>query len=128
MSQETKHVHITFPSGNEYKGEWSDDKQNGFGIMNFANLDRYEGGWKDGNMVNGKFDGVGRMVFSDHTTYEGQWQVGVRCGDGVAVFPNGDVFHGLWQQDKMLRGVYSLKNGDKYDGELVNGKFEGFLK
>ena len=54
MSQETKQVQVTFPSGNEYKGEWSDDKPNGFGIMSFANLDKYEGGWKDGVM-----DGIG---------------------------------------------------------------------
>ena len=28
----------------------------------------------------------------------------------------------------MLRGVYALKNGDKYDGELVDGKFDGYGK
>ena len=60
MSKETKQVHITFPSGNEYKGEWSDDKQNGFGIMTFANLDKYEGGWKDGNM-----EGFGKYSIYD---------------------------------------------------------------
>ena len=82
----------------------------------------------EGDFENGKFEGAGQMVFADHSTYVGQWQAGVRCGDGIAVFVTGNVFHGLWQYDKMLRGVYSMKSGDKYDGELVDGKFEGYGK
>ena len=150
MEKETKSVQVTFPSGNVSKGEWCDGKQNGFGIMTFGNMDRYEGGWKDGHMdgfgrydfyevkddaysahyegdfVQGKREGAGIMVYANKTRYEGQWQADVRCGDGIAVFPNGDIYHGLWREDKMLRGVYRLKNGDFYDGEISNGKFEGF--
>ena len=152
MENETKNVRGKFPSGNEYQGEWKNNTPDGYGIMTFDNQDRYEGGWKvgrmhgqgkysfydevhdayssfyEGDFVNGKYEGTGGMVFADHSTYIGQWQAGVRCGDGIAVFPTGNVFHGLWQQDKMIRGVYSLKSGDKYDGEIVEGKFDGYGK
>lgn len=152
MENKIKKVQVKFPSGNEYKGEWENDKPNGFGIMTFDNQDLYEGGWKDGLMhgkgkysfydekhdsyssyyegdfVQGKYEGLGHMVFADHSSYIGQWQAGVRCGEGLATFTTGNVFHGLWQQDKMLRGVYSLKSGDKYDGEIVEGKFNGYGK
>ena len=43
MSQETKNVQATFPSGNKYKGEWSDGQANGHGIMTFPNMDKYDG-------------------------------------------------------------------------------------
>ena len=149
MSQETKNVQACFPSGNKYKGEWSDGQANGHGIMTFPNMDKYDGDWENGMMngfgkyscydeekdaytsfyegdfVNDMKEGVGMMHFPDGSVYNGQWQANVRCGDGIIVFPNGKIFHGLWQQDKMLRGVLSLKNGDKYDGEFVDGLFDG---
>lgn len=34
--------------GKSYKGEYADDKKNGFGIFIWSNGKRYEGYWQDG--------------------------------------------------------------------------------
>ena len=152
MEKETKNVKCQSASGLSYKGEWRDDKPNGGGRMEFPNNDLYEGEWKNGMMdgegiyrfydlkkdeftssyegqfAEGKRHGVGRMVFPNHTFYVGQWQGDKRVGSGFATFPNGDSFQGLWQNDQMMRGVYALANGDRYDGEISDGKFNGYGK
>ena len=37
---------IFFTSGEEYKGEWKNDKKEGYGIIYFPNGDKYEGEFK----------------------------------------------------------------------------------
>lgn len=141
-----------YSTGGEYEGEFVDGRQDGFGTMTFPNHDFYEGDWKNGKMEgygeyhhyepsidrfgaiykgqfkNGVREGVGRMTYANRNIYEGQWQNNLRTGMGVCWFTNGDCYHGLWQFDNMLRGVYHKANGDKYDGEFKDGKFDGYGK
>ena len=152
MDNETKNVKCQTANGLSYRGEWRNDKPNGGGRMEFPNHDIYEGEWKDGLMdgegiyrfydpkkdeyissyegqfAEGKRPGVGRMTFPDHTFYVGQWQADKRVGNGFATFTNGDSFQGLWKDNQMMRGVYALANGDRYDGEITEGKFSGYGK
>mgnify|MGYP003298508902 FL=1 len=141
-----------FPSGGEYTGEWFNGKPHGYGIMVFPNGDRYEGEWLNGNMngqgeyhvyntkygrfvkmykgdfSNGLRHGTGRMKYEDLSVYQGHWQNDKRTGEGVCWYSNGDCFHGIWKFDKMVRGIYYLNNsGDKYDGEIKDGKFDGYI-
>ena len=149
MAEETKFTgtgYYEYPTGGEYKGEFVNGMQDGFGIMTFKNHDLYEGDWKEGKMdgygeyyhydekkdrfvanYKGQFkhgvrEGVGRMEYANRNIYEGQWQNNMRTGNGACWLTNGDCFHGLWRFDEMLRGVFYKANGDRYDGEFKNGK------
>lgn len=146
-----KAIH-TFGDGSEYSGEFVNGKQEGYGIMTFANRDKYDGDWMNGLMdgqgkyyfydnekktynasykgqfVKGCREGVGRMEYNNRDVYEGQWQNNFRTGNGVCWYANGDCYHGLWRFDKKLRGVFHKENGEKYDGEFVDGRIEGYGK
>lgn len=43
----------SWPDGSYYKGEWLEDKANGFGKLEHAQGDFYEGQWKN-DMANGE--------------------------------------------------------------------------
>jgi hypothetical protein len=47
------------------------------------------------------------------TAIAGEWADGLRSGQGVCVFANGEVYDGLWEKDHVsLRGVGTLKFQD----------------
>ena len=37
-----------WPDGSHFKGNWKDNFQNGFGVLEQKNLIKYIGNWKDG--------------------------------------------------------------------------------
>lgn len=149
---ETKIVSYTFPDGREYVGEILENLPNGKGSMTFANGDVYEGMWKDGNMEgigtyrfydlnkdkftseyvgsfrNNKIDGEGKQTFPDKSVYIGTWQNGMRTGNGALWLADGSYFYGIWKFNRMVRGELRLSSGDIYDGEFLNGSFNGFGK
>ena len=136
----------------EYTGEVVDGLLQGYGEMKFNNYDTYEGDWEAGKMHGfGKYnfwdrkkdryvahyegwfshgvrEGKGKMVYSNRDVYQGYWQNNMRTGNGVCWFADGSIFHGIWKFDKMVRGVYRKKDGLLYDGELKDGKFNGYGK
>ena len=61
----------------------------------------------------------------DH--YEGEWRDGVRCGAGTQKLgPTGDVLVGTWDQDAMVgRGRLTTGRGDVYEGEFARSLREG---
>lgn len=149
---ETKKVSYSFPDGREYVGEIQNNLPNGNGTMTFANGDVYEGSWKEGNMEGkgtyrffdlekdkftseyigsfhlNKMAGQGQRTFPDKTVYIGTWQNGMRTGNGALWMPDGSYFYGIWKFNQMVRGELRLSSGDIYDGEFVNGFFNGFGK
>lgn len=136
----------------EYTGEIVDGVRQGYGVMKFDNYDIYDGDWDSGKMHNvGKYkfydstkdryigtyegqfnhgvrEGKGKMCYLNHDVYHGTWQNDSRTGDGICWFATGDVFQGIWKFDQMVRGVYRKKNGEMYDGEIKNGKYNGYGK
>ncbi|MGB0608785.1 MAG: hypothetical protein ACPGNR_10265 [Paracoccaceae bacterium] len=60
-----------FPWGDRYKGTWDGDKINGFGQIIKKNGDQYIG-----DFVNNKSEGCGIYVFSDGETVSGFWKAG----------------------------------------------------
>lgn len=75
--------------------------------------------------------------------YEGEWDQGVRHGTGTYYYPDGvRIYRGEWKQNvrfgacctichvcrltlrqlKHGRGTFTYENGDRYDGEFLNGK------
>merc|ERR1712146_729273 len=48
-------------------------------------------------------------------------------GKGVMTLDNGDKYDGDWENGKREgRGIFTLANGNKYDGEIKNNKREGY--
>lgn len=41
------HKIVYWTSGEQYQGEWLDNKKHGKGTMTYKNGDRYEGEWED---------------------------------------------------------------------------------
>ena len=65
----------TYADGENYVGEWKDDKQHGQGTYTFGEGewegDKYVGEWKDDNK-----HGQGTYTYSDGTVEEGLWKEG----------------------------------------------------
>jgi hypothetical protein len=92
-----------------YRGDRQDpanpnSKPDGMGVKEWANGQKYEGGWKQGLM-----HGVGVMTFPDGGRYEGQFFDDIECGFGVR--------------------TYAIEDGrrisDKYEGDWKDGKKHG---
>ena len=136
-----------------YTGEVVNGKRHGKGIMEFENLDVFNGSWSNDEMdgvglykfwdstldqfskkvYNGQFrhgvrEGVGMMIYENGDIYNGNWNNNVRDGNGVLVCRDGRFFDGLWSNGKMVKGLYRWSNGDIYDGEFKDGKCNGFGK
>lgn len=55
---------MTYPSRNEYEGQWKNDKKDGKGIMNWVNAhERYVGEWKEDLQ-----DGYGEYYWCENKT------------------------------------------------------------
>ena len=69
----------TFKNGDEYNGNWTDFKMNGFGVLTYSHSPdhRYQGDWKD-NQKHGK----GKEFFADGSTFEGNFYQGKKQGHG----------------------------------------------
>jgi hypothetical protein len=87
---------FTWPNGDVYDGDWSNDKPNGMGIYTFKDSGaRYIGMMKDG-----KRHGYGTYIFKDNSKYEGEWRHDSRCGKGVEIFANSNKYEGYWFRDQ----------------------------
>ncbi len=63
------------------KGQWIDDKANGFGIYLHVNGAKYEGDWKDDLQ-----HGFGIETWADGSRYEGNYQLGKKQGKGFNIY------------------------------------------
>merc|ERR1711991_945252 len=59
--------------------------------------------------------------------YEGNYKDGLKNGYGKMVFPSGDVYEGMWVDNKMHgEGTYTYKSsGDIYSGAWEDSKKHG---
>eukprot|EP00210_Caulerpa_lentillifera_P000373 g366.t1 len=99
-----------------YNGQWYNDYQQGKGTINYPSGNRYEGQW-----VQGEKNGFGKMQWLDRNEeYEGEWR--------------GNTMHGRGEYTWFIQGLDTntssndpfLKRHNKYIGEFVEGKKEGF--
>ena len=86
-----------YSNGDQYAGQFVNGKYNGEGVYTWTNGDRYEGEFMDGQI-----DGAGRLTFGGTGQYwEGLFIFGqISSGSGV---------------------FYWGENGDKFDGQWING-------
>jgi len=73
-------------NGNEYEGEWKNDKREGHGKAKYNTGDVYIGNWK-----NCKRHGHGTMYIENGDAYEGGWNHGFKDGPGTYRWRDGEV-------------------------------------
>lgn len=66
-------------------------------------------------------------TYSDSARYEGEMTPqGLKQGRGIYHYPNGDKYLGEWHADHFNgQGVYIFAMGERFEGELSNGKKHG---
>ena len=107
-----------------YKGEFSENKLNGFG--NFLYLD---GTLYEGQFVNNNFEGIGIYTFNNGDIYEGMFKNGVREGQGTYTYQGSEgaiKYEGSWVNN-MKNGIGKMTFGanGEYYGHFENGKRHG---
>ena len=105
-----------------YHGEWRYGREHGKGILNAVNGDVY-----DGEMRNGQIHGVGILKFANGVVYDGEHAHGKRNGIGFYRWPNGETYHGEWMDDQR-NGVGTQTSAWKvywYHGEWKDDRKHG---
>ena len=115
-----------FVSGKSYKGQWKDDRKNGFGTEINPDGTKYEGEWS-GNKRHGKgtiFKKSGKKLIR---TYVGDWEAGFMSGTGTMYYPDGEIYRGEWKRNKRSgKGRLDMNGGDYYDGDWLNDSKSGY--
>jgi hypothetical protein len=93
------------------------------GICKVLDEDFKEGRY-DGPCKAGLAEGVGKVVpnVAGGTSFEGNFVAGQRQGKGRVVFFNGDIYDGMWLNDKRSgTGVYLYGSGSPWSGDRYEG-------
>ena len=94
----------------------------GYGRLVHHNGDIYTGNWsKD------RANGQGTFRNTVGYSYEGQWLNDAQHGYGMEIWQeNNSRYTGIFRHGKKWgRGCYEWPDGSYYDGDLVDGCFEG---
>ncbi|OMJ65713.1 hypothetical protein SteCoe_37741 [Stentor coeruleus] len=132
---------MTYKDGSTYKGQWEDDKPDGFGVYTSNDGWFYQGQWE-----NGKKSGIGITSDDPNTLYNysieenpckyrppgeeqytGSYLEGtLKNGNGKCEYANGDVYEGLWENDKKEgSGKFTWANQQFYDGNWKLDEMDG---
>ena len=103
-----------------YSGEWRDGHASGQGTLTLPSGNRYVG-----EFLNGLRHGQGRWTnVVDGFNYEGGWSDGLLSGQGTATWADGARYVGEWREGRQNgQGTWTHPNGDRLDGEWLNGGF-----
>lgn len=104
---------VTYPNGCVFEGTFDVEK-----------IKQGQGTYIWMGPVGGE-DGGDELV--EKARYEGNYKNGLKDGYGKMVFPSGDVYEGMWVENKMCgEGTYTYKaTGDIYSGSWENDKKSG---
>lgn len=115
------HGRFLFRSGAVYEGDFLNGKCHGKGIMSFPNGNKYWGDWTDNQR-----QGQGKMAYREGNTYVGGFVESRMRGKGKMTYVNGDSYDGNWENNRPNgNGTYSFVSGNRYEGNFVNGSFDG---
>lgn len=112
---------MDYGDGLQYSGYFSNGLANGEGIL----IDRklkysYSGQFKNDLLP------VGVVKGENGYQYEGELDKDFNNhGNGKQIYANGDTFLGKWDKGYYVNGVYTFKDGRKYEGEIKNYKWHG---
>lgn len=109
-STHTSDLKLIKVPGGEYVGQLnSRGQKHGNGKMRYDNGNEYDGQWK-----NNKRDGKGTTRYASGNVYIGMWKGGKRHGFGVFhISKSGDIYRGNWSGGiKSGPGVYEYADGE----------------
>jgi hypothetical protein len=134
----------TFRDGATFEGTFKDGDM-AEGTYRYANGDVYTGALK-----NGLREGKGLLVKANGDRIDSMWRLGGAEGDGVATFQSGASWTGVFENGRLIkgtrvdakgnttivdgsarmskltgRGMETTLEGDRYEGDFVNGLREG---
>lgn len=120
---------MTYSDGDWYKGGWSNNRKQGYGVMEWVQKEeRYSGLWSNnlfegegtylwlcqnrkssslinrykGDFKNGKRHGIGIFYYADGSQYEGQWFQNMKDGFAVFTKDNGDKEASIYSKDRIF--------------------------
>jgi hypothetical protein len=110
---QTKRYHncygtVTFPDGDQYVGEFKDDKIHGQGTYTFPDGDQYVGEFKDD-----KKHGQGTYTWPNGNKYVGEFKDGKYDGWGKLTLANGTVKEGVWKEDELVKSKETIERDEK---------------
>ena len=128
-----------WPNGDQYNGEWKNEKPHGLGTFAWVDGTKYIGDWKFGLQ-----DGQGTVTWANGDKYIGGRKNGQADGQGTFIFANGTTQSGEWKNGNLIerdssgiaigcvegncdngKGTFKWPNGDRYEGDWVNGQRTG---
>jgi hypothetical protein len=84
----------TWTTGQQYIGDWKNNKKEGYGIKIYDSKDKYEGYWKN-DMRHGKgtyWVCIGKNKY--RKLYTGDWHENKKDGHGIFFYTDGSCFDG----------------------------------
>jgi len=93
--------------------------ENGQGMYKYSNGDEYNGQWK-----NNRCDGQGTLTYLDGSNYVGQWKNHQRQGQGTYIYSDGSKYIGQFNNNQRHgQGTYIFPDGSKYVGQWKNNSY-----
>jgi radial spoke head protein 1 len=127
----------SYPNGDVYDGDYVDGIREGRGTYRYGKkADIYYGEWKENlkhgigkmtyDMTPAEKDGDEKKPEKQVGEYQGYWENGRRHGEGVFIYPNGDIYSGWWRfGEKEGTATYKSKaTGMKMQGEWKEGEIQ----
>ena len=116
----------TYDEGDQYVGEWKDDKMHGHGTYTFG-PGEFEGDKYVGEFKGSKFHGHGTYTYDEGDKYVGEYKDGKQHGHATYTFGpgkfEGDKYVGEYRDGKFHgHGTYIRADGGVYVGEYKHGK------